>query len=186
MQCAKCTSSDITKLSLVYESGLSHINTRTSGVGIGIGRGGIGVGVGGGRTRGTQISTTAAKAAPPAKQRYGKRMTFGVILALFGLSMFSARGGIGGGAMFLLVGAALIWSAVTAMRWNSNAWPGLYQAWDSSYLCGRCGYMGAPRGAQQINTANDTMLHQPLDELPSQAQDLTVSAVPAAQTLPEA
>jgi len=138
MFCPTCNSNNIQKLSLVFENGLSHIDTRTSGsgVGVGVGGGGVGVGLGfgGGRTRGTQMTATAAKAAPPQKRRYGWFVFFAVICFFIGES-----------AHTWLLGTLLFgWLAFSAAKYNRTQFPILFRTWDEAYMCTRCGTIAPP------------------------------------------
>lgn len=160
MQCAQCSSGDLQKLSLVYESGTSHINTHTSGVGVGFGGGGLGFGVGGGHTRGTQISTTAAKAAPPIERRYMKRVICGAFFAMYGLNRLMQPDGMLVGGALLAIAVMFFWSAMRTIQWNRQVWPELMQLWDASYLCIRCGFMGTPRMTQPIKTPSQPPIEQ--------------------------
>lgn len=139
MFCSQCQSDQIQKLSLVFESGLSHIQTRSTGVGFGMG----GVGIGAAKTRGTQVTATAAKAAPPRM-----RALFWPIVALiiFGLM------GMGANAHAWLIAAAVAAVVIfTRAKWNREVYPSLYDTWNRSYLCGRCGSMMIPQmSAPQI------------------------------------
>lgn len=71
MFCSNCGGTNLRKLSLVHEMGLTFVNGTASGVGVGAGRRGIGVGVSTVRSRGAHTTATAMRAAPPAKKRYG-------------------------------------------------------------------------------------------------------------------
>ena len=68
MICSSCESPQITKLSLIFDSGTAHTSSTTTGTGVGFAGGRMGVGVGVGRTKATTMSTTAMRAAPPAKK----------------------------------------------------------------------------------------------------------------------
>lgn len=158
MFCKQCDSPDVQKLSLVYENGLTFVDTRTNGAGVGIGRGGLGVGVGSGRTRGTQTTALSAKAAPPAKKKWGGALALTLLMLL--LVAFSAWFWIG----VLLVG----YLVVTNMQYNRNVWPGLMSRWDAAYMCGRCGAIDSPRrgnptivssdGSPQLSSLGDAQL----------------------------
>jgi len=117
-------------LSLVYESGLTFTKSTTTGVGGGVG----GVGIGVGRSKGTQVTAVAMKAAPPLKRRFAGPM----VLAFFCLLLVAAS------PVWLIgvaVGAGIAFSAI---RYNSKRWPALYAQWDAMYMCERCGFIGVP------------------------------------------
>lgn len=139
--CPSCQSDNIQRLSVIYEGGLSDINTKTKGTALGFGRGGIGVGVGASKTTGTSQTAASQRAAPPAKKRYLKPL-----LAIFGLFIVIS---IFMGTKSNLVANALgfVWLAASAgwvyfaFQYNSKTWPPLKAAWDDSYLCNRCNEM---------------------------------------------
>lgn len=68
LACPSCKSDNTQRLAVIYEGGLSDINTKSKGTAIGFGRGGIGVGVGGSKTTGTSQTAASQRAAPPQKK----------------------------------------------------------------------------------------------------------------------
>lgn len=135
--CPSCQSDNIQRLSIVYEGGLSDINTKSSGTAIGFGRGGVSLGVGGSKTKGSSQTETSKRAAPPAKKPYLKPIA--VIFVVFMLFSFFAEGNKFLGilnSVFLLGGEAG-W-IFYAFNYNRNNWPPLKSVWDKSYLCNRC------------------------------------------------
>lgn len=130
MYCSNCNSADIRKLSLVYESGLSFVDTSTTGVGFA----GGGLGVGGAHTKGTHVTAISQKAAPPTKQSYGPAVFMLVATAMLALIWH-----------LWVIGVVLaIVMVVGTSDYNKKKWPPLYAAWDQKYLCGRCGAMMVP------------------------------------------
>lgn len=133
MYCTQCNSGEIRKLSLVFESGLSHTSSRTTGVGFGLGGG---LGIGSARTHGTAVTATAAKAAPPQRRPLTWPIISLIVFGLWGLAPHAQ-------AMFVLAAIAAI-IVFNRHRLNTQVWPGLYDTWDRSYLCERCGSMMIP------------------------------------------
>lgn len=141
--CPSCKSDNIQRLSVVFEGGLSDINTKSVGPALGVGRGSMGVGVGASRTTGTSQTAASQRAAPPAKKRYLKPL-----LAIFGVyflsSIFIA---IQSNSNILASLLSIGWLAATAgwsyfaFQYNSKTWPSLKASWDNSYLCNRCNGM---------------------------------------------
>jgi len=125
----------IRKLSLVYESGLSFTSATSAGVGGGIG----GVGIGVARSKGTQVTAVAMKAAPPLKQSFTGPAIFAFVCLLFVAAYPVAWLGVA-------LGAALV---VTSVQYNSKQWPALYAQWDALYMCERCGFIGEPAVASE-------------------------------------
>lgn len=134
--CGSCASEDIQKLSMVYESGTSRIDARTSGTstGFGVARGGLGVGTAfnSSRTRGTQMSELAKRAAPPkAKLAIGW-----IFIGLFGSFLVAALLGIGVAILFVALCGFL---AFKGFKYNGAVFPPLRATWEQSWLCHRCG-----------------------------------------------
>lgn len=135
--CPSCKSDNIQRLSVIYEGGISDINTKSKGTAIGFGSGGIGVGVGANRTTGTSQTATSRRAAPPVTKSYLKPLLviFGVymLVAIFTGSneIFRTLLGIG----WLAASAGWVYYA---FQYNSKTWSPLKAAWDNSYLCNRC------------------------------------------------
>jgi F0F1-type ATP synthase membrane subunit c/vacuolar-type H+-ATPase subunit K len=131
--CPKCQSDNIQRLSVIFEGGLSDINTKTHGTGVGVGRGGLGVGFGSAKTSGTAQTAASKRASPPAKKEYLKPI-FGifvlcVLVTLVGLPQ----------ELFIFTWLAISgWWAYTANKYNSETWPPLFETWSNSYLCNRC------------------------------------------------
>jgi hypothetical protein len=171
MFCSKCFSPNIQKLSLVHESGVAHISTSSSGVGVGVGVGGVGVGVGGGSTRGTHVSATALRAAPPPRKQTSAAVWV-LIFVVAALIAFANHAYLF--AVLFLGGVAL---GVVAIRnvglYNRSTWPQLYAYWDASYLCQRCGEMGPPVTSEP--KAVTTIDHE---VLPSEPQRLPRETTP--------
>lgn len=135
--CTSCKSDNIQRLSVIYEGGLSDINTKSKATGIGFGRGGIGIGFGASKTKGTAQTASSQRAAPPNKKTYFKPLLL-ILVASWVLMVFL------GNSTFatiiddiFLVGAAAGW-IYYAYQYNSNQWPKLKAIWDHSYLCNRC------------------------------------------------
>ena len=83
-ECPDCGSSDTAKISVVYSTGTSAVNTVTTGVGVGSG-GNVGAGVA--TTTGTTQSLQAKSIAPPKKPG-NAGMGCAAYIALFLLFMF--------------------------------------------------------------------------------------------------
>ncbi len=137
--CPSCKSENIQRLAVIYEGGLSVVNTKTKGVGIGFGGGGIGVGVGRGKTEGTSQTAASKRAAPPPKKKLLKPL--GLIFVVYMVLTFKAMADnnvtMSTTATILFFVAAISW-IVYAIRYNMSTWPVLMQKWENSYLCNRC------------------------------------------------
>ncbi len=139
--CPSCKSDNIQRLSVIYEGGLSDINTKSKGTAIGFGRGGIGVGVGSSKTTGTSQTAASQRAAPPAKKRYLKPLL--IVFATFMLmSLFiDAKSSIVTNVLGIGWFAASAGWIYYAFQYNAKKWPPLKAVWDNSYLCNRCNEM---------------------------------------------
>lgn len=129
--CPKCSSENIQHFRVVYEGGTGTQVSTTSGVGVGVGRGGIGLGVGGAKTQSTTTSLLAQRVAPPQKKKVP------AWIWLVGLLLL---GYYGVGAILL---AVLLYRNY---RWNKTEWVSLYQQWEKSWLCQKCGHTFAIDG----------------------------------------
>jgi hypothetical protein len=137
LQCTSCGGADIQRLSLVYQSGTSDIQTTTRGSSTGIGfagggRLGVGTAVSSHKTRGTQMTELAKRAAPPAKSMAFGWVAIGIIAAII-LSALNS----GFLAVLALAGCGFL--AYRGFTHNANVYPGLKSAWEQSWLCHRCG-----------------------------------------------
>ena len=131
--CPNCGSDDAKYLSVVYESGLSSINTQTEGA------------IYNHRatkrnattatTTGTVQSATSVKARPPAR----KSLKFSLLLAVIGLLLLSRHTAPG----LLLLAAGSLWFYVT-WTYNRRVYPYQYQVWEQSAMCQRCGTIFVP------------------------------------------
>jgi hypothetical protein len=128
MQCTKCNSDNTQRLEVVYEHGTQNINTHSHSAGAGIGGS---FGVGGVTTRTSGVSQTMAgeKAAPPMRKSY-KWPIIGLLLSTALLENIML-----GGPLLLI--SAYFW--YKAFTYNKTEWPHLYQHWQESWLCLKCG-----------------------------------------------
>lgn len=159
MFCSECNSGEIQKVSLVYESGITHSTSRTAGTGIGFGAGGIGFGIGGAKTKGIHVNATAQRVAPPSKASILWPVIVLIVAVWLSLVIFSSAGSqaAGVGWFFLVVfggiSGFIIYRRVT---WNRNVFPSLADQWSRSYLCNRCGSMMIPIVAQSTPVSSQS------------------------------
>jgi hypothetical protein len=135
MQCKTCNSDNVQKLSVVYEQGTQNIKTkgRTMGSGVGVGRGGLGAefGTATTTTTGKSQSIAAQKAAPPEK----KKIAIPILLIAGGIIIMAAMNVLVG-LVALAIGGFLFWKY---FQYNKNTFPPLYDTWQQSWLCNKCG-----------------------------------------------
>jgi len=141
--CPKCASSEVRKLSLVYNEGLSTINSQSFSAGSMAGSGGgMGWGTASTATVGRQQSALSKQAAPPPRKAW---LFWGFVAGLFGLMGVSSLAHPGISTLVCLGIAA--WSVrqfLSARAYNATVHPDLLQRWERSFLCNRCGEMFVP------------------------------------------
>lgn len=168
MICAHCGSPDLQKLSLVCESGISHISTTTAGGGIGIGAMGIGVGVGRGQTRGSQVSQIALRAAPPRPWNSSAGAWAVIFFIVTIISFF--KGWYQAGFIVAILTILAGWVSRNVFRYNREVFPRLWAEWDASYLCLRCGLMAPP--SQRLQAVTSSALDPQTSKLTAGPQQL--------------
>jgi hypothetical protein len=154
ISCPRCSSENVQSLKVIYETGTSNIDTKSSGYFGGASSGSdyshSGRGFGGwtsGTTKGTQQTEAAQQATPPAKKDIGGPFLgivigIGALIGFFGSwSLWALLIGV-----FFLAGG--IWALVEAIKWNEEKWPGLYDHWLRSFRCLRCGEVFAHSESQ--------------------------------------
>lgn len=136
-ECPSCQSDNIQRLSVIYESGLANIKTTSTGAGMGYGGGRGGMVGGTQETTGKSQTVASKRAAPPEKQTYLAPLAFlFVLFFILGLMVDSALIHTLLNVGFLLAAG---WWIYYAFQYNKKTWPPLKQAWDSTFLCNRCG-----------------------------------------------
>jgi hypothetical protein len=147
INCPKCESENVQRLSIIHSEGTSEINTTSTSVGMsGNSSGGISTGTARTRTSGTQQSALAMKANPPAKEKspimqFIATSIFGLIVG-FIVQAVLGEGFLGTLAFFGAWGGLSYWGftrAVKAHNWNKDEWPALKEAWDHRWMCMKCG-----------------------------------------------
>jgi hypothetical protein len=148
IECSACKSDNAQKMSLVYETGISSLDGKSTGVGIGVSRGGIGVGVGSSKVKGTQQTELSKRAAPPAKKRLLRNTILYVIGILLVPGFINSTLNIDNQVLQMLVGLGYLALAAThtykSFMYNKKVWPELYQRWDRQYMCLKCGTVFMP------------------------------------------
>ena len=131
MNCTSCESDNTQKLSVVFNSGTSVVNTTTNTAGVGIGSG-LSLGIGGAKSNTTGVSQTnlGAMAAPPMKKSYKAA----VILFLFTF-IFLGKVLI---PWILALGLLIFWM-YKIFQYNRGPWVTLYNEWEQTWFCNKCG-----------------------------------------------
>jgi hypothetical protein len=139
LSCPSCKSESTQKLALMYEQGLSDIDTSSKSVGIGIGGGGLGLGGAKSRTKGVSQTAASQRAAPPAKKRYVKPLLW-IFGAFVVMQLFTRPGPVLGAVLsFLWIAASVAWIFI-AYTFNAKTWPTIKAAWDNTFMCNRCSH----------------------------------------------
>ena len=143
LACPKCSATEVRKLSLIYNEGLSLINTVSHGTGAAVGSGGgMAFGSHSSHTTGRQQTALSKQAAPPEKRHW---ILWSCCAAVCGLVALSGLSHPGFGT---LVGIGLtvvsVRFALKGKEYNAQVLPGLLQRWDQSFMCNRCGESFVP------------------------------------------
>lgn len=144
MQCTKCGSEKLKKLSLVYEEGLSQVNLSSETVASGPG------GVATGTTTSEGVSQTAlsSRASPPQYESTIKLFFMHIVGFCFFGMVLSITLGIGGTWLMGLFSLAYIGLALFHLlqnfKFNRDEFPAMLHAWNNSFMCQQCGHVFEP------------------------------------------
>ena len=149
MQCPKCKSEDVVKLSLVHAAGLSDIQFHSRGHAWALGDGGLLLGFGSSKAIGTSQTRLSKLAEPPSKKRYRYLILawlIGLVMAGPLIDAFNAYAVNPEAALraefqiFAYVFSALV-ALVIAILWrfNRSIFPRRREIWNRSFMCRRCG-----------------------------------------------
>jgi len=146
-RCQKCGSTDLKKVSLVYQDGLSQVKTRSRLVGLLFGASGPGIVTGASVRRGVQQTELSKSLNPPAKWSYAKLVagSFGLTcLALFAYIVFASASAPPVSTLpvklyVFLAPIAFVGLVAVFWRHNNLVYPRQFAEWDRSFLCQRCG-----------------------------------------------
>jgi len=149
MECSVCHSTNLVKISLAYEQGLSDYQGQSRSRGLLLGTAGFGLY--GGRTTSTGTSQTrlSARLSPPTKWSYwttlkvwfaGLIVVWFVGIALTPVNAYKAKEFMRtfGWALDVYL-AALVLFGWLVWRYNRRVFPVKRRNWDRSFLCRRCG-----------------------------------------------
>jgi len=131
--CKSCGSSQVRRLSMIYEEGLSHSATQSQTA-----FGGAGFGTTASTfSTGTSQTALSKKAAPPTKKHT-------ILLALLaGFLGFCTVAGLANFSFWALVFGGLTYLAVMktlkAKAYNAMVFPQEHARWERSFMCNRCG-----------------------------------------------
>jgi hypothetical protein len=137
MICSKCGSDETQRLEVVYENGTQNINTHSTSIGVTSFGSGVGLGSASTSTSGKSQSLAAQRGAPPGKKSL-KGSIATLIFGLICLFYFGGDVGLAFGIIFLVIGGVVFWIKYS---YNLNKWPPLYDKWQSSWYCNKCGFI---------------------------------------------
>ena len=147
LRCPKCSSTDLKKVSLAYQEGLFHVDTRTRMLGLLFASGGPDVMVGRATTRGVQQTALSKSLVPPTKWSYLKlilwsgAISFVALVAYVRVVMTSAPpvSSLPVKVYFAVAPLVFIFFLVSIWRHNHSSYYCQYSQWDQSFICERCG-----------------------------------------------
>lgn len=147
LRCPDCNSTDLKRLSLLYQEGLSRVRTRSRLLALVFGEGGPDLAVGRAATRGIQQTELSRTHKPPVKWSY-RRLIFRAMaltfVALAAYIVFVASGTPPVSTLPLklyvfLAPVVFLVLAFAVWRHNHLRFPREYAQWNRSFICQRCG-----------------------------------------------
>ena len=149
LRCPKCNSTDLKKVSLVYQEGLYHAEARTRMSAALVGASGPDLIVGRATTRASQQSTLSKRLRPPAKWSYLKVGTWTVVAFLcvgwivFYVNTVATNSSTVSSlplTFFALISAGIsVFLLFMVWKHNNSTYKKRFAEWNSSFICSRCG-----------------------------------------------
>ena len=149
LHCPNCNSTDLKKVSLVYQEGLSRVNAHTRIRGVVVGSEGPDLVLGRATTKGTQQTDISKALTPPMKWSYGKLFGWSLLVFLsVGWTVFYVntitKNSSSVSSVPLTIYAVLstgIFVAVFLVYWrhNNSTYARQYAEWNRCFICQRCG-----------------------------------------------
>ncbi len=153
-RCPKCNSTDLKKVSLVYEKGTFRTEAQTRMRAAVVGGGGADLLVGRASTRASHQSALSKRLSPPVKWSYRKVISWSALTFLCGGWLVFYVNTITKNATTVMSPAltdyALIGTVVFTVllafviRHNRSVYPRRFAEWDRSFVCQRCGSVLTP------------------------------------------
>ena len=135
--CPKCASVEARSLSLIYREGLSHTQTNTTGVGFGGAAGGVGAGTVSAVSHGRSQTALSKEASPPTRKNVIGWLLLTIFFGFFFLGSIKSFGLMT--IIFAGIAALGFWMAKNNREYNASQFPELYNRWQQSFMCNRCG-----------------------------------------------
>lgn len=149
MECSVCQLTNLVKVSLAYEQGLSELQSQSRAGGLSLATSGIGFWSGRARTKGTIQTRLSARLCPPTKMSYWKTTVWWflgflalwfVAIALMPENAHKAKDFSRECARIAdLYAGALVFLWWFIWRYNHRVFPVQLKRWDHSFICQCCG-----------------------------------------------
>jgi lipid-A-disaccharide synthase-like uncharacterized protein len=152
-RCPNCGGSDLKKVSLAYQEGVSRVDTKTRLRAFLLGSDGPDVIVGNAVTRGIHQTQLSRRFRPPMKWSYLKLIgwsavvSFAVLIVYVHTVMGNSTKVSALPAEFGMLGVATGFLFLLFLIWKHNhlVYPRQYAEWNDSWLCQRCGGVSSQR-----------------------------------------
>jgi hypothetical protein len=147
LRCPKCNSNSLKKVSLAYQEGTHHIDTRSRVRGLLFAGGGPSILVGRTTTLGTQQSALSKRLWPPTKWSYAKLVLWSGVVTLIALVIYVQHvmsspvpaSSLPVKLYVIFAPAVLLLLVGIVWRHNHSTYQTRYAEWDRSFVCKRCG-----------------------------------------------
>lgn len=149
MECSVCKSTNLVRVSLAYEQGLSELQSQSRVGGFSLATSGVGLWSGRAKSNGTLQTRLSARLSPPTKMSYWKTTIwwFLGLLALWFVAIALMPQNAHKAKEFSrecvwiadAYAAALVFLWWFIWRYNHRVFPIQHRRWDRSFLCRRCG-----------------------------------------------
>jgi hypothetical protein len=149
--CTHCQSTELQKVSLVYQQSCFHVKARTRFRGFVLDAVGPDLIAGYAHTAGVLQTRLSRKLRPPIQRSYLKLLSWFALFSFLALVAYvqsvmsnSGRPSLLPVAIYIVVAPCLfVFLALLVWRHNRRAYPAQYARWDRSFLCMCCGKVSA-------------------------------------------
>jgi hypothetical protein len=147
LRCPNCQTSDLKKVSLAYQEGLSRVRTKSRLRALLFGENGPNVIVGTAVTQGTHQTELARALRPPKKWSHSKVLLAAGTVSIASLifytnTVMSSPSQVSGFpvVVFGTIGMIVLFASLAAIwRHNLLVYPRQCAEWERSFICQRCG-----------------------------------------------
>ena len=164
LRCPKCNSTDLKKVSLVYQEGAFRTEGQTRMRAAVIGGSGADVLVGKASTRASHQSVLSKRLSPPIKWSYRRLVFWSALIftsggwLVFYIKIIATNAtSVSSSPLsgYVLTGGVIFGFVLAlALRHNHSVYPKQLAEWDRSFICPRCGtvcpHESADRGAKPL------------------------------------